>query len=96
MRVSDAYFTVLAKTNRLPFARLGFAIAKKKVKRAVDRNRIKRVIREAFRLQQHDLGNFDFVVIAKLNLASKTNAQITRSMLKHWTIIQQKCAKSLS
>jgi len=91
MRVSDACFTVLARKNQLAFARLGFAVAKKKVKRAVDRNRIKRVIREAFRLQHGDLGGFDLVIIAKMNVANKTNAQITRSILKHWAMIQKKC-----
>ena len=95
MRANDACFTVLARDNQLAFARLGFAIAKKKVKRAVDRNRIKRVVREVFRLQHHNLGHFDFVVIAKMGLANKSNIQITRSILKHWAMIQQKCDKSL-
>ena len=51
-RSSDKFFTVLAKKNTLDVARWGLAIAKKSVKKAVQRNRIKRVVRELVRLSK--------------------------------------------
>lgn len=42
-------------------ARLGLVIAKRYAVRAVTRNAIKRVIREAFRLRRHELPQCDYV-----------------------------------
>ena len=46
-------------------ARLGLAIAKRIARRAVDRNRIRRIARETFRRNRHLLGPVDFVLLAK-------------------------------
>ena len=43
-------------------ARLGIAIPKRVVSRAVDRNRLRRIIRESFRVRQGKLGSWDIVV----------------------------------
>ena len=43
-------------------ARLGILVSRKHAARAVDRNRIKRCIREAFRLEQETLGAVDVLV----------------------------------
>ncbi|MCK5877988.1 MAG: ribonuclease P protein component, partial [Candidatus Marithrix sp.] len=63
----DRYLIVLARENKLSFARLGLAIAKKRIKLAVARNRIKRLIRESFRQQQ--MASLDYVVLAKSDAA---------------------------
>ena len=42
--------------------RLGILVSKKHAARAVDRNRIKRCIREAFRLEQEALGPIDLLI----------------------------------
>jgi len=42
---------------------VAFSVPKKKIKRAVDRNRIKRLMREAFRLQQHHLPDDKKIVL---------------------------------
>ncbi|WP_019625280.1 ribonuclease P protein component [Thioalkalivibrio sp. ALJT] len=46
-------------------ARLGLAIGKRHVRRACDRNRIKRIVREAFRQQRMDLPAVDMIVLAR-------------------------------
>ena len=43
-------------------ARLGLVIGKKLLRRAVDRNRVKRCIRESFRLRRSDLPACDLIV----------------------------------
>jgi len=53
---------VMVRPNTLGHARLGMVIAKRVLPRAVDRNRIKRCIRETFRLQRQNLPGCDFVV----------------------------------
>ncbi len=54
-----------AKPNGLDHCRLGMAVSRR-VGNAVVRNRIRRLIRESFRLLQHDLpAGYDLVVIAR-------------------------------
>jgi ribonuclease P protein component len=64
--VSDAALVVHAVENGLDHARLGIAVARKKVRRATARNRIKRVLREAFRLGKAELpAGLDLVVVPR-------------------------------
>jgi ribonuclease P protein component len=58
---SKAYL-VMSRPNDLGHARLGMVVAKRQFKRAVDRNRIRRMIRETFRLYGPDLPALDVVI----------------------------------
>jgi ribonuclease P protein component len=91
---SDAYFTVLARGNALDNPRLGLAVSKRYLKRAIDRNRIKRLTREAFRQRQHDLGGFDFVVMAKTAVIQANNETLQRSLRHHWSRLLKQCEPS--
>ena len=70
--------------------RLGLAIAKKRVKLAVQRNRIKRIIRESFRLNQHKLPAIDMVVMVKSGIDQLDNKEINQQLEKIWRKIIQR------
>ena len=93
-RSSDQYFTVLARLNENGYPRLGLAISKKKAKLAVTRNRLKRLIRESFRLNQHELCSADFIVLAGHKSANANNDRLLKSLEQHWQKLNKLCVKS--
>ncbi len=54
-RAGTPQITILGRLNSLGHPRIGLTVAKKNVRRAHERNRIKRLTRESFRLRQHEL-----------------------------------------
>ncbi len=93
-RVRDELFSVFAIANNLSHGRLGLAVSKKVSMRALDRNRIKRHVRESFRLCQGNLAGLDIVVMA--NPAAKQSAPpaLRDSLNQHWERIVRQCRKS--
>ncbi len=83
-RASSPEITILARPNQESVPRLGLAVAKKHLKRAHDRNRIKRLCRERFRLLQHQLPHYDFVIVVKQGIGRLDNQQIFNSLDKLW------------
>jgi len=67
---------LLARRNQLPHPRLGLVIGKKSAKLAVQRNRLKRIIRESFRHSQTSLVGWDIVVVSRKGLADLENAEL--------------------
>ncbi|EKD77940.1 MAG: Ribonuclease P protein component [uncultured bacterium] len=61
-RFSSACFVLIGLRTDRGYPRLGMVINKKNCALSVDRNRIKRVIREKFRLSQHLLLSVDVIV----------------------------------
>lgn len=92
----DAYFTLLAIPNHLNYGRLGLAIAKKQVRLAVNRNRIKRIVRESFRLHQHQLIGLDIVALARNRTAQANNHHLFNSLTQHWQKLSLHYKNSLS
>ncbi len=59
------YLVMYAKPNELSFNRLGLSVSKK-IGKAVTRNRIKRLLKEAMRRVLEDVPqDYDFVLVAK-------------------------------
>jgi ribonuclease P protein component len=92
LKSSDLYFTLLAKKNDLNHPRLGLAVAKKYIKKAVNRNVIKRTVRENFRLQQQQLGNMDIIVLARKEAVGVPLEILRKSLEKHWLRLVTRCA----
>ena len=94
VKSSDSYFTLLATRNDFDHPRLGLAIAKKNVRKAVDRNIIKRTVRENFRLKQQSIGNIDIVVLARKEAIDAPSESLRNSLEKHWLRLVSRCASS--
>ncbi|MFO1417183.1 MAG: ribonuclease P protein component [Methylotetracoccus sp.] len=92
VRASDAYLTILARPNDLNEARIGFAVSRKSLRRACARNRVKRLVREDFRLRQAELTGIDFVVMARSAAASAPASTLRSSLHRHWQVLLRRCA----
>lgn len=75
-RIKSPLLTIVVNKNKLTFVRIGFALAKKQIKYAHERNRIKRIIREYIRLKQHNLSGLDIVLMVRTPIQSLSNTEI--------------------
>lgn len=70
--------------NILGYSRIGLIISKKYIKKSHERNLIKRLIRESFRIHQHMLYSMDFIVIFKKKEFIFNNNIVTKLLNKLW------------
>ena len=89
-RFSSQHFTILITHNPTDDNRLGLAIAKKRVKLAVQRNRIKRLVRENLRLNQENLPSIDMVVMVKSGIDKLDNSEINKQIESIWRKINRR------
>jgi ribonuclease P protein component len=82
-RIANRYFLILARPNEAGCARLGLVIGKKNIHLAVDRNRVKRIVRESFRRHQGNLPAFDVIFVARRGL-NEADKNIAVTLAEAW------------
>lgn len=94
IRIADGYFAVIARANDLAWPRLGLAVSVKTAGGAVERNRIRRVIRESFRLHQRELPALDIIVNARNSARGAASGELRASLETLWKKVRERCAAS--
>jgi ribonuclease P protein component len=93
-RVGDGFFSVTVMRNDLGTPRLGMAVAVRVAGGSVARNRLRRVIRESFRLHQRELPAADLVVSARPPARSAAASVLRESLAMLWKKVGEQCATS--
>ena len=89
LKVPHRNFLILATPNSLGHARIGLVFAKKNLKLSVQRNRVKRRIRETFRLQPQ-LPALDIIILGRQGLAQLDNNQVNLALQDLWQRLERK------
>ena len=92
-KASGPNVLLLSRHNDLTHARLGLVIAKKNIRRAVDRNRVKRIARESFRHHRAELDHLDIVVLARKGLGELDNAALHALFQDMWRRLNKSADK---
>ena len=75
-KVSCRHFLLLALPTGTGAGRVGLVVSKKSVPRAVERNRVKRLIREHYRKRRGELAGIDLIVLARKDAHKLANSAI--------------------
>jgi ribonuclease P protein component len=93
-RLRDRFFEFVLCPRAGASARLGLAISRKALPRAVDRNRVKRLIRETFRERAGTLPGADVVVMARPASATAERAALRAGLDQLWNQVCERCPRS--
>lgn len=92
--MSSGLFTATVRANEFGHPRLGLAVAVKIAGNAVKRNRIRRLIRESFRLEQARLPAADIVVGARAKVSEAPAPVLREALAALWQKVVKICAPS--
>lgn len=84
IRLNAQGVKIVVRANGLPHPRLGLAVARRVMTRAVDRHRLKRLIRESFRHDIDRLRGLDIVVIANPGVKEMQSKAIGEHLARLW------------
>jgi ribonuclease P protein component len=87
LRIHERGLTAVVAANTVGHARLGLAVPKKAIPLSVDRNRIKRQIREGFRVNQQRLPAADLVILVKPGCRTLQSPQLRQHLERLWNRI---------
>lgn len=83
-RVSTRHFSLHLRLRDGGFCRLGMAVSRKVSPDAVVRNRIKRQVRESFRLRYRELPGGDCIVVARQGAGALDKAALRKDLTTLW------------
>jgi len=83
-RLAGRYLLIRYATAAGTTARMGMAVSRRVSKRAVERNRIKRQLRESFRRMRASLPPLDLLVIARSDASAADNATLRAELDRLW------------
>ena len=89
-RFTAGAFTAVMASNELGFPRIGFAFSKKHAPHSVQRNRVRRILRERFRLQQATLAPVDLVLMLRSKLPVDAPS-VTAATNDFWLQLARRC-----
>lgn len=93
-RIADSFFSMTFLANDLGAPRLGLAVAIRTAGNAVARNRVRRIVKESFRLRQHRLPAIDCVVAARPPVKGADARALHASLDSLWSRVTTRCASS--
>jgi ribonuclease P protein component len=85
IKINHPLASIYARPNTLSHARLGLLVSKKAMKKAVARNRIKRLVRESFRANVSKIKAYDIIFIARSKIEPVDNKQVFSTLSELWT-----------
>lgn len=85
IKINHPLASIYARPNACNHARIGLLVSKKAMKRAVSRNRIKRLVRESFRAHVEKLKAYDIIYVARSSIQDADNKQVFYSLHELWS-----------